>query len=97
MITFNKFKEIFDSLDASRELEILLEFKNESYIIVKHNNKISFGRCNSDKIYEFNDLDHLWSSDVDGFKLRDNWNRIEDILLDLTFSIIEDKNINESR
>jgi len=69
----------------------LLETKNDSYIIAKHNNKITFGRCNSDIIYEFKDLDHLWSSDVGGFKLRDNWNTIEDILLDLTFSIIEDE------
>ena len=46
---------------------------------------------NTNEVYEFKDLNHLWSSDVNGFKLRDNWDRIEDILLDLTFSVKERK------
>ena len=91
MITFNEFKEIFDSLDATNEPEIALEFENESYILVKHIDKLTFGKNNTNKVYEFKDINHLWSSDVNGFKLRDNWDRIEDILLDLTFSVKERK------
>ena len=91
MITFIEFKEIFDSLDATNEPEIALEFENESYILVKHIDKLTFGKNNTNEVYEFKDLNHLWSSDVNGFKLRDNWYRIEDIFLDLTFSVKERK------
>ena len=91
MITINEFKEIFDSLDATNEPEIALEFENESYILVKHIDKLTFGKDNTNEVYEFKDLNHLWSGDVNGFKLRDNWDRIKDILLDLTFSIKERK------
>ena len=91
MITFYEFKEIFDSLDATNEPEIALEFENESYILVKHIDKLTFGKSNTNEVYEFKDLNHLWFGDANGFKLRDNWDRIEDIFLDLTFSVKERK------
>lgn len=78
-------------LDTNREPEILLELNDESYIIIKHNNKITFGRSNSSKIFEFKNLEQLYISKIDNICLREDWNKIEDILIDLTFSVLEDK------
>lgn len=84
-------KKYLICLDTNREPEILLELNDESYIITKYNNKITFGRSNSSKIFEFKNLEQLYISKIDNICLREDWNKIEDILIDLTFSVLEDK------
>ena len=78
-------------LDTDREPEISLELNNESYIIIKHNNKVTFGKSNNSKIFEFMNLEKLYISKIDNICLKEDWNKIEDILIDLTFSVLEDK------
>ena len=93
MINYNKFKELFEKLDSNRnpEIEIIFKYRKDSYVLIKFNNKVKFG--NSEKAIDYTNLDELYNSKtVDGITLKEEWNSIEDILLDMTFSVKEDKN-----
>lgn len=92
MITYEKFKELFDSLDSSRHPEIEFFFKNykESYIMVKFENYISFGNSTIGT-FEFKTLDELYNSNINGLCLKNDWHKINDIYVDMTFSV-KDKN-----
>lgn len=92
MINYNKFKELFEKLDSNRKPEIEIIFKNrkDNYVLIKFNNKVTFG--NSEKAIDYKDLDEMYNSKtVDEIILKNEWNNIEDILIDMTFSIKEDK------
>lgn len=92
MIDYKKFKELFEILDSNRAPEIEITFKNrkDNYVLIKFNNKITFG--NSLKAFDYQDIDELYNSKtVDNIILKEDWNNIEDILIDMTFSIKEDK------
>lgn len=92
MITYEKFKELIDALDASRgpEIEIIFKNKKDSYVLIKFNNKITFG--NSQKSFDYLDIDEVYNSKtVDNIILKEEWHNIEDILIDMTFSVNEDK------
>lgn len=92
MINYNKFKELFEKLDSNRKPEIEIIFKNrkDNYVLIKFNNKVTFG--NSEKAIDYKDLDEMYNSKtVDEIILKNEWNNIEDILIDMTFSIKGDK------
>ena len=92
MIDYKKFKELFEILDSNRAPEIEIMFKNrkDRYLLIKFNNKITFG--NSLKAIDYKDIEELYNSrTVDNIILKEDWNSIEDILIDMTFSIKEDK------
>jgi len=65
------------------------------YLIVKFPNCLTIGSfgCSKDEIYTFNNIDELYNTTIDNICLKDDWNSITDILIDLTFSVIDDKNI----
>ena len=94
MITYGKFKELFNLLDSSRcpEIELYFEDTDNVYMIVKHNDYIDFGRCDSE-IRKFSNLDKLYIDEVDGVCLKRDWNKINDILIDLAFSVVDDKKL----
>lgn len=102
MIAYEKFKELFDLLDSNRcpEIEIYFENTDDVYMIVKHNDYVDFGKCglcvSSDENKKFCDLDELYVSEVNGICLKRDWNRISDILIDLAFSVVSDKEELES-
>lgn len=98
MITYSKFKEIFDNIKSNREPEIELFFKTRKnfYMIIKYNEYITFQRCGSleeqSGEIRFNSLDELYTSKtIDDIILKDEWDNIEDILFDCTYSVVEDK------
>lgn len=98
MISYPKFKEIFDNIDTSVEPEIELYFKNKknTYMIIKYNGYITFQRCGIDKEQsgeiKFKSLDELYNTKtLDNIILKNDWNEIEDILFDRTFSIVTDE------
>lgn len=100
MITYLKFKEIFDSIDASMEPEIEFYFKNRknNYMIIKYDNCVTFQRCGKieDQSGEikYKSLDELCNSKtIDDIILINEWDNIDDILIDCTFSVIEDKDV----
>lgn len=98
MISYLKFKEIFDNINPNRESEIEIYFKNKknTYMIIKYKDYITFQRCGikeeqSGEI-KFTSLDELYNSQtIDSIILKDEWINIEDILLDCTYSIVKDK------
>lgn len=93
MITFEKFKDLFNYLDSSRHPEIEIIINDESYILIKFENHITYGKdCASiNEIYKFNDLDELYNANINGICLKDTWDEIADILIDLTFSVRNNK------
>lgn len=98
MISYLKFKELFDKLDSNCEPEIEVYFKNKesNYMIIKYNNYITFQRCGKKEEQsgeiKFNSLDELYNNEtIDNIILKNEWNNIEDILIDCTYSVVEDK------
>ena len=92
MISYKIFKELFEVLDSNRETEIEIIFKNrkDSYVLIKFNKKITFG--NSEKAVDYKDIEELYNSKtVDNIILKEEWDNIEDILIDMTFSVKDDK------
>lgn len=97
MISYVKFKEIFDSLNPKWEAEIEIRFKNRknSYMIIKYDNCITFQRCG--KIEEqsneikFESLDELYNTKtIDDITLKEEWDNIDDIMFD-SLSVISNK------
>ena len=98
MISYKKFKEIFDNLDANREPEIEIYFKNKenNYMIIKYKEYVTFQRCGKKEEQsgeiKFKSLDELASSKtIDDIILINEWVNIEDILFDTTFSVVLNK------
>lgn len=97
MISYEKFKELFNCLESYRHPEIGIYFKNDinNYLIIKFEDYITIGKCDCEddniQIYKFNNLDELYNAQIDDIVLREVWNEIDDILIDLTFSVIDDK------
>lgn len=92
MISYKKFKELFEVLDSNKSPEIEITFKNRrgSYVLIKFNGKISFG--NSEKAIDYKELEELYNSKtLDNIILKEEWNNIADILIDMTFSVKDDK------
>lgn len=98
MISYIKFKEIFDNIDSNREPEIEFYFKGRknTYMIIKYNDYITFQRCGTKEEQsgelKFESLDVLYNSrTIDNIILKEEWDKIEDILFDCTFSVVDDK------
>lgn len=98
MISYQKFKEIYDKIDSNRESEIEFYFKNRknTYMIIKYNDYVTFQRCGTAEEQSgeitFESLDELCNSQtIDNIILINEWNNIEDILFDCTFSVVADK------
>lgn len=95
MITFDKFKELFNCLDSDRQPEIGIYFNNgmDDYIIIKFKDYLTIGRfnCAKDKVYKFKNIDELYNARIENTCLKEDWNKIEDILIDLTFSVVDNK------
>ncbi len=97
MITYVKFKKIYDNIGSYKELEIEFYFKNRknSYMIIRYNDYITFQRCGTEEEgsgeIKFKSLDVLYNSQtIDNIVLKDEWDNIEDILFN-GFSVIADK------
>ena len=87
MITYKKFKELFNNLKHETEIEIYFK-NNEKYMIIKYDNYLTFGKENGikEKIKKYSSIDKLYNS-----FLNEKWNEITDILIDTTFSVIYNK------
>lgn len=98
MISYSKFKEIFDKFNNHIEIEFFFNNRKNTYMIIKYNDYVTFQRCGikeeqSGEI-KFTSLDELCNSQtIDGIVLKEEWDNIKDILFDCTFSIIEDRDI----
>jgi len=100
MIEYKEFKKIYDTLSGEPEFEIKFKNNENKYMIIKYKNYVSFQRCgikNGSGEYKCLDLDHLYNSElIDKIVLKENWNLIEDIVIDEIYSIVNNKEeINE--
>lgn len=97
MITYQKFKEVFDNIDSNSEPEIELYFNNRdnTYMIIKYSDFITFQRCGNNEQsgeIKFSTLDELYNTKtIDDIVLKDEWDNISDIIFDAAFSVVEDK------
>ncbi|MGN1268867.1 MAG: hypothetical protein ACI4U0_05150 [Candidatus Aphodocola sp.] len=89
MISYYEFKKIFDVLDEKRNPEIEIYFKdNDSYILIKFESYLTYSKMSGTKedVLKFNNLNDLYESN-----LKSVWNEISDILIDMTFSVVSQK------
>ena len=98
MISFLNFKELFDNLNASNEPEIEFSFKNKQnkYMIIKYFSYITFQRCGTleeqSGEVKFSSLEELLSTKtIDDIVFIDEWDNIEDIIINCTLSVVDDK------
>ena len=96
MITYEKFKEIFEKLKQHQEISLYFNNREYEYMIIKLNGYITFQRCGNKEEQsgeiKFNSLDELYTTKtIDNILFKEEWDNLKDIVLDYTFSIVEDK------
>ena len=79
MISYDKFKDIFNKIEGEPEITIKYN-NNEEYMLVKLDNKITY-----QKIKE--KTKDIYFESIDNTNIKDRWNKIEDIIIDDIFSI----------
>lgn len=82
MISYENFKILFNKFEVGKELEIYFD-DDESYMIAVKENNFTYGKSLGSEVLNCKSLDET--------NLKDNWNKVKDILLDFAFSIITDK------
>ena len=96
MINFERFKKIYDSIPGEHEFEVCFNNTKDTYMIIKYSTDVSFQKC-CDKEHRGEiiccSLDELYNSILhDNICLKKDWNNINDIIIDATWSIVDDKN-----
>lgn len=97
MITYQQFKDFINSISGGTEPEIEFYFKNidKTYMLILYKDVITFQECGISKeiiSVEYKNFDDFANSNkVCGFKLNENWDKVEDIILNGSFSLIYDK------
>lgn len=94
MIDFESFKKIFYKIPGEHEFEVSLNNTDDTYMIIKYPNDISFQKC-CDKEHRkeivCRTLDELYNSILyDDICLKRDWNNISDITIDAAWSVIDD-------
>lgn len=79
MISYDKFKDIFNKIEGEPEITIKYN-NNEEYMLIKLDNKITY-----QKIKE--KTKDIYFESIDNTNIKDRWNKIEDIIIDDIFSI----------
>lgn len=97
MIDFERFKKIYESIPGEHEFELCFNNTNDTYMIIKYLNDVSFQKC-CDKEHRGEIICHslyeLYNSILhDDICLKRDWNNINDIIIDAAWSVID--NIEE--
>lgn len=82
MISFELFKNLFDKLELGTEIEIYLD-NDEQYMMVKNDKTFTLGKNKGGLISNYNNLEET--------PLKNEWNKIDDIIINFAFSIVDDK------
>jgi hypothetical protein len=96
MISYTQFKELLNKIEPNTELEILFKNISNKYMIIKYENNYTFQRCGSLEEQSgempFDSLEAiLTTKTIDDINIKDNWNNIKDIVINYTYSIVDDK------
>lgn len=95
MINYESFKKIYNSISGEVEFEVCFNNTTDTYMIIKYPNEVSFQKCcdkeNRGEII-YDSLDELYNSILhDNIYLKRDWNDICDIIIDATWSVLDDK------
>ena len=96
MNDFERFKKMYDGIPGEHEFEVFFNNTKDTYMIIKYPNDVSFQKC-CDKEHRGEiiccSLDELYNSILhDNISLKKDWNNINDIIIDATWSIVDDNN-----
>lgn len=88
----------FDLLNCC-EIELIFDNTNETYMIVKYEDYMTFARCGEEsEEISFKSFDELASTrTIDSVLLKEDWGRIKDFIIDGCFSYLEDKKAIEEK
>ena len=91
---FDLFEKLFNKISGEPEISIYFVDNNNQYMIIKYNNYITFQRCGIDDgsgEIKYNNLQELFNAKtIDNICLKDDWNKINDIIIDEGLSIKDD-------
>ena len=96
MIDYENFKKLFNVLNNEPEIEVYFKNSKNTYMIIKYKDYITFQRCGikekqSGEI-KFTNIDELYNSKtIDNIFLKQDWSNVKDILINSTFSVVDDK------
>ena len=82
MISFELFKNLFDKLELGTEIERYLD-NDEQYMMVKNDKTFTLGKTDDEVINEYDNLEET--------PLKNEWNKIDDIIINFAFSVVDDK------
>ena len=95
MINYNDFKKLLYAISGESEFEIYFYNNDDTYMIIKYNNFVTFQKCSDEQDrgeIKYTTLDELYNSILmDEICLKNDWNNIKDIIIDATFSVVYDK------
>jgi hypothetical protein len=96
MISYDKFKKLFDAIPGEPEFKLYFNNTDDTYWIIKYENYVTFQKSSLDleeqKENKYSSLDELYNSTlVDDICLKNDWNKISDIVIDDSMSIIDNK------
>ena len=96
MISYEKFKELYDAIPGEPEFEFYFNNTDDTYWIIKYANYVTFQKSSYDsenmKEFEYKDLDELYNSVlVDKICLKNDWDKISDIIIGGSISVVDDK------
>lgn len=92
MISFETFLKCFDLLNCC-EIELIFDNTNETYMIVKYEDYVTFARCGEEsEEISFKSFGELASTKIiDDLLLKEDWKHVDDFIIDGCFSYLEDK------
>ena len=96
MISYEKFKELYAVIPGEPEFELYFNNTDDTYWIIKYANYVTFQKSsyNSEEQgeIEYNNLDELYNSTlVDNICLKNDWEKISDIIIGGSMSVVDDK------
>ena len=83
MISYDKFKELFNAIPGEPEFKLYFKNTDDTYWIIKYENYVTFQKSSLDELYN--------STLIDDICLKNDWNKISDIVIDDSMSIIDNK------
>ena len=97
MVSLDEFKELFKLVPSEPEFEICFEDKTSEYMIIKYDDCVTFQRCGyndgSGEI-EYENLEQLCQEElIDGIVLSRDWQGIESIIVDSSWNLCLDEDV----
>lgn len=93
IMTYERFVEVLNNIPFEPEFEIYLRNCDDTYMVIKYENRVSFQKCGDNVSGEeyFDDFNELYNAQtIAGVCLRERWNDIQSIVVNSSFHIPED-------